>query len=278
MCNFSENSRNILKHIVEKHHISYARVLRSKKHQCLLTELNIAFSNFKNLDLNTKIFWALNNISNYPKCETCGKDLTKTKCHPLKGYATRFCSSKCAHKSNEFKEKMKNALSHYDRQKASQKRESTCLKKYGCKNVSQNLQIRKKILKTFSEKTSDDILQTTLKRKTTKLARYGNENYFNKDKKQKTIEAKISKNPNYLSDIAEKRKQTCLKLYGCDCAAQRDIAKKNREITVFREQYEKMLLNSLIFPLFSFDEYLKVKNTRKLKWKCKICGNVFECI
>ena len=277
MCKISEKSKNILKYIVETHCVSYARILKSKKYSDLFSEISVAFENFPNLDLNTRIFWILNNLKTYPKCEICGKELVKTKCHPLEGYTTKFCSSKCAHKSLAFKEKMKNALSCYDRQKAMQKRELTCLKKYGCRNVSQNSEIRKKISETFSEKTDADILKTTLKRKATKFARYGDENYFDKNKKQSTIEKKTIENPKYLKNIVEKRKKTCLKLYGCDCAAQRDIAKKNREIAIFKELYEKMMSNEKVLPLFQFDEYFKVKNTQKLKWKCKICGNEFEC-
>ena len=131
MCKISEKSKNILKHIVETHCVSYARILKSKKYSDLFSEISVAFENFPNLDLNTRIFWILNNLKTYPKCEICGKELVKTKCHPLEGYTTKFCSSKCAHKSLAFKEKMKNALSCYDRQKAMQKRELTCLKKYG---------------------------------------------------------------------------------------------------------------------------------------------------
>lgn len=198
-----ENSDKILlKELIVKHRLGYARTLKSKRFSWLLSKINKRYKHhFSELPLNTKLFWFLNDIKRYPKCEICGKELRKTNCHPIKGYSTNFCSNRCAHKSSEYKNKLREKLSKYDRKEALRKRKETCLKKYGCENVSQCKEIHQKVLKTFSEHTRKEIDKSVRQRKATKLQRYGDENYFDREKSKQTRLKYAQEDKHYLTNI-----------------------------------------------------------------------------
>lgn len=71
------------------------------------------------LPFSTRVYWFLNNITEYPKCANpnCSKELRHDlKCKPLEGYVSTTCSSRCGQLSPQHKEKLK-AMS---------------LQKYGC--------------------------------------------------------------------------------------------------------------------------------------------------
>jgi hypothetical protein len=69
-------------------------------------------------------------------CENCSKDFQVSPCHINR----RFCSKPCA---QQFKGKDKSWL---------EKRDKTCLEKYGTKTASQNKKVKEKIEKTMIEK------------------------------------------------------------------------------------------------------------------------------
>ena len=273
-----ENSDKILlKELIVKHRLGYARTLKSKRFSWLLSKINKRYKHhFSELPLNTKLFWFLNDIKRYPKCEICGKELRKTNCHPIKGYSTNFCSNRCAHKSSEYKNKLREKLSKYDRKEALRKRKETCLKKYGCENVSQCKEIHQKVLKTFSEHTRKEINKSVKQRKATKLKRYGDENYFDKNKSKQTRQKFAQEDKHYLSNIIEKRKQTCLKKYGKTSSVQTKFVSEKRIYQRYLRQFEALNNNQDFSPLFSFQEYFSVRNSVKLKWKCKHCEKIFE--
>ena len=133
-------------------------------------------------------------IKEIPKCPICGN---KVKYNTL--YTTHKYDATC---SNEICIKK---LQEQNRQKA-------IYKIYGVKNVGQNKEIRKKVIKTC-------------------LERYGVENPFQsdiiKDKIKKTcLERYEVESPSQSDIIQEKAKQTCLKRYGVEYPTQSEIIKE----------------------------------------------------
>lgn len=130
-------------------------------------------------DISYCVYWILNPIlskNNIYKCKQCNKQLTyKNYINIFSGF-TEFCSCKCAAKNNNTREKCKN----------------TCIKKYNVTNPNKTQEIRDKIEKT-------------------KLLRYNDKNWNNREKAIKTEKEKCMSNPNYFKEKYEKTKQTKIK-------------------------------------------------------------------
>lgn len=155
------------------------------KFKYLKTWIDKVLSNYttiENMHTSTKVYWILNNLTQFPTCKYCNNsNYYKTyKVSLFTGYPT-YCSAKCIHNSQDIKIKTK----------------TTCLKKYVVENPYQSDSIKKKIEQT-------------------KIAKYGNKNFKNKDK---AIQTKINHEntiPHYKQNILEKQKTTCLKKYGVE--------------------------------------------------------------
>lgn len=83
-----------------------------------------------------------------------------------------------------------------------------------CKKPVRFISIDKGFAKWCSISCSCNDSETQLKLKQTKLERYGNSSYNNKEKTKLTIAKKLEENPNYYKDITDKCKATKFKNYG----------------------------------------------------------------
>ena len=182
-----------------------------------------------------------NELTSYPKCETCQKTLNSFK--------TIFCSKKCAANNSFIQEK----------------RENTCIQKYGCENISSNKEIRKKI-------------------KQTNLKRYGHENaahstYAKEKIKQTNITRYGTENPQQNILIKQKTQKTNLEKYGVNCTLNNKEIKNKIKIKARNKYWEKLnlsLKNKNIIPLFSKEEYINWNNSEELTYNCLDCNKEFK--
>ena len=133
-------------------------------------------------------------IKEIPKCPICGNKVKYNTLYTTHKYDATCCNEICIKKLQE------------------QNRQKAIYKIYGVKNVGQNKEIRKKVIKTC-------------------LERYGVENPFQsdiiKDKIKKTcLERYEVESPSQSDIIQEKAKQTCLKRYGVEYPTQSEIIKE----------------------------------------------------
>jgi hypothetical protein len=168
------------------------------------------------------------------KCDICGKE----NMIEYRRYITNYlncdyygCSLKCSQEKHK-----KTCLRNMGVEHPSQtelvknKKKETCLKNHGCEHPMQNDDIKEKVKQTNIEKygcehplQNDDIKE---KIKQTNIEKYGVENPFQIE----SIKNKIKENIIY-SNI--KRKETCIKKYGCEYASQNiDVKNKMRETCV----------------------------------------------
>ena len=162
-------------------------------------------------------------------CPICGK-ITKYE-SISKGYK-HFCSTNCAHKSPEIKEKYKQTcLERYGvtstnkLQSMKDKSKQTCLEKYGTEFASQSkefkAQSRKTCLEKYGVEYSFQSENNKKKSKNTLLEKYGVDHYsksekFKEDFKE-TCQEKYSVNaPAQCPEIYQKVKETCLKKYNVE--------------------------------------------------------------
>lgn len=117
----------------------------------------------------------------------------------------------------------------------------------------------------------------------TNLKKYGFKSHNSSPKiKQKKIDNFIKKhgvaNPSYLTSVKEKRRQTQLKHFGVNCSLKLKSNRDKRHVLQLIDSYENHILTNMYdSPMFSLEEYLQRKNEHEmLKFKCKVCGNVFE--
>lgn len=131
----------------------------------------------------TKIYWFLNNITEFPKCKVCGKLLIGKNIKNIRdGYDSHFCSIKC--KYVQTKQSIKESM----------------LKKYNVENPFQ--------LKSVKQKLAENLQYKLEAERKTKLERYGNQHYNNRKQALATLQKNGIKifNP-------EKSKQTKLNKY-----------------------------------------------------------------
>ena len=133
------------------------------------------------------------------------------------------------------------------------------------------------------QKCSKNNIETKKKTKQTNLKKYGYESHNSseiiKEKKKQIFLKKYGvTNPSCLEDVKEKRNKTSLKHFGCTTCLKLSNVRKCRNEIALKESYENFILKSEVDePVFSLDDYLKRKSDNDiLKFKCKLCGNIFE--
>lgn len=149
------------------------------------------------LSLCEKVYWYINDITEYPKCNVCGREVKSFKGITQGGYRIH-CSSSCAQKDETTRKKL----------------EETSLKIYGTKNPAQSKKVQNKMKNTCKK-------------------RYGAENIFASEiGKQKIKDTNIKKygceNPQQNKDIKIKTKNTLIKVYGVTCGY---LTKKNYKVS-----------------------------------------------
>lgn len=221
---------------------------------------------FHELNMSTRVYWFLNDITAYPVCSQCHEnELRHVRCHPIKGYVTEFCSIKCAMNSKkhhrkleakkkdfkekhgvsciqqteEFKDKMRNALSQRTSEEVSaivKKRKATCLKKYGVDCASKSQEIREKISNSHRQRTEEQKKATVEKIITACKERHG-ENY------------------------------------------KKEIYKDVHNLRQIEKSYEHICRLKGIQACFTKQDYVQARlnGIREFKFKCVECGKEFTC-
>lgn len=197
--------------------------------------------------LGTKIYWILNNITEFPKCKTCGKPLTNKNVNAISGYVRQYCSMKCSRSSPESIAKCKRTkLEHFgnenfvNREKAVQ----TNIERYGAKDIMQTSIGKEKFKRTIQEKYGKNWFTQTsaFQEKTiqTWQDKYGKE--ITNPTQSKEVQQKIEKhnlekygvkNPMQLDNVKEKLAETIFRKYGCRSIFQnKEIQEKIRQSTI----------------------------------------------
>lgn len=206
---YNLDSKNflLLLSLIQKHKIRYSTLIKNKYpelfqwiNNCLPLLSNSVYS------LPTKCYWILNNIKEFTKCKHCGKNIGILKNirsqHNNYGYPI-FCSLKCSKNNSETNEKYKN----------------TCIKKYNVSHFSQTVKFKKKFQKTCIKHfgTNFPLQQQINKNKAiqTKILKYNDKNYTNRNKAVKTFIEHFYNNKKFHDEYLAKREQTCLLRYGC---------------------------------------------------------------
>lgn len=151
-------------------------------------------------NINTKCFWILNNITQFPKCKNpkCHKTFEhKNICSIYYGYAHQYCSRKCLQND-------KNTIN---------KRKYTNLKKYG-------------VVSTFNTEKSNIARSALAKKHNTDYK------YWNNPKKATETKRKI-----YGKDCLDRKKykNTCLKKYGAEHNMQSENGLKEYSESIYKK-------------------------------------------
>jgi len=216
-----------LKELIKTSPYGFMKTLLGKKYEFLRTwlieqtpKLDESF-NFK-----TRIYWVLNGIRDFPKCECCGNDIRVNVHNVVIGYTVRTCCKKCRYTI------------------ARAKGDQTCIRKYGCKSYMQTEEFKDQTKTTCIEKYgvehTSQIPGTAEKRKKTCKERYGVEVPMQSpavvEKSKKTQIDKYgvdsyTKTEEYL----EKTNKTCMERYGTMFPGQSDQAKQKKQKTCLQK-------------------------------------------
>lgn len=295
--------------ILKKSRTSYATILKFKKSCKHLLNYIIGWCQSvgapSDLPFPTMIYWAINGLHEQPKCSNveCDNRLpTNARCFPLVGFGYRCCSNSCAQRDPKYKEEQeRKSLAKYGTKKpqqakcsrdkmratlaskpkshwrrATKKRIATLQRSYGSEitNVSQLESHKKSVSETWDSKTRKEVESIVRSRKKTKLEKYGDENYCNG---KKISETRKSFPDAKKLEIHEKTKATNVQTYGIEYAWHLDEVKLKSKLRRCKSKYDNIILpNEIAEPLFTFEEYVSDVNAR-FKWKCRKCGEVFEC-
>lgn len=199
----------------------------------LVDEINACTPLLQNWHYNvqTKIYWIINDIVEFPKCKTCGKDVDVNKNIGVEiKYYHQYCSKVCANSNPELLEMRR--ISNMQKfggpapsssLKVLEKMQKTCIDRYGVSNPSQVQEVKDRKMQTYrlhfgvdNPNQSKDIIN---KRILTNIERYGchhgfqNETIKNKIR-QTNIERYGVDNYTKTEECQEKIKQTCIEKYG----------------------------------------------------------------
>ena len=200
-----------IKNILIKEVIPYLDINKNinfLKNKIFFKKFTEKYDFVKNLSELKYLVININNLENlHIFCPVCGK---KNKFGKLTtGYA-KHCSSKCAHNSEEVKNKTIN----------------TNLQKYGIKYTTQLEQMKNKSKQTKKERYDNENWNNRIKCKQTKLERYGDKNYHNLEQMKKTNLKKYGVEfYTQTEDYKIKNRNTNLKKYNVDNVFKSNIIK-----------------------------------------------------
>ena len=283
-----------LENLIRKYPRHYTKILNSGQQTDLRKWIDDVLPDLKDdvYSLQTKCYWILNNIVDFPLCENCKKKLFGLNVLSLfKGYPKSLaCSIECSRKISQ------------------KKRENFNLEHYGVKNPFQRQDVKTNIHEYF-EKTygnkcpannaniRDDIKKQNLKK-------FGVEYYSQTDEyKEKVVQTNLKKfgvtNPMKSENIKLDLKKHMKTKYNAssylasdDWLSKKDIVLKDK----YGENYNQVMFgnhgnegqsrraftkyisnNDYVKPLFNEQEYVDgIKNNKNyFKFQCKKCGNEF---
>ena len=289
--------KEILKNIIGTNTTNFTNTILKKENSHILkwikenTPEKLKNGNYK---LSTIIYWILNNMDDFPKCQKCGKYLgINQNIRFFQGYK-KYCRN-CATHSDE----------------SNEKRKQTNLTKYGVENPFSNYEIKEKIKTKNIEKYGINCpaksIENINKIKKENLEKYGVENYQSteefKNKIKETCQKKYGTNNFFKTEqFKTKSKTTLLKKYGVDHNMKSKEVQQIKKVNFIskygenyaqivwgnrgnvwqsKRSYEYILKNPNIEPLFTVDEYIegKLKDIKtKFKFRCKHCGTIFQSI
>lgn len=184
----NDNYIEQIRSIVDAHHTQYGNFLRKPENQQLLTFIEqYEYEKLKDNNIQTKIYWILNNIHDYPKCHNpnCphGGIVKFNVRNIFTGYGTNYptCCSACAKHTPEYMQNWGNSLEEkygsrhpmhcqeikekfretseekwggigFASNEIKTKYENKCLELYGVKNGGGSKQALKKIVETKMER------------------------------------------------------------------------------------------------------------------------------
>lgn len=315
---------NIGKYMRNHHFDLYAQIEQRTMKLNQYANLNAKNKKYRYISIFERLYCLEHNLDDRPLCMTCGRKRVAGFFAPKNKYG-EYCSSYCQRRSPlcvQHGIQTKKKKYGEDDYLCWKKAHSTRIAKYGSHHP-----------KDYAQKV-----------KATKLKNHGNENYVNTQKMHSTIRRLKVENPNYYNDIAQKikqtnianghdpnwnnrtqftmtcqsfsttkkksivdkRKQTCLALYGYEFAQQSDVIKEQTKQTNLQKYgVENALMLSAskeacalsarkkswelfaqtqsmygALPLISEQEFKNVKdfNLKRdlITWKCKKCGHVFQ--
>lgn len=290
--------------LVSQFPCSYSTMLfYGKQYANLLTYINESTKNMPaDIPMPAKIFYTLTGAKEPAKCKVCGNDIPHDrKCNALTGYKSLCCSRRCAQldpdhikrqeelsmskygtprpqMSERVKGKMKATLAGKPDEfweKAAEKRRMTNIEKYGTDSVSRIEAVRARkseaMLRMPDEKKKTRLEKTRL----TKLKKYGNEKFVNTEKTKETTAKNAKSNPDYWTNILEKRRKSCIEKYGVDSPLKIQSVKDSIRLSHIRKSFNECISKSeYAQPLFDADYYAAHRHD-DLPWKCKECGGEF---
>lgn len=249
--NYIEQIRNI----ISAHHTQYGKFLKRPENKHLLDYImSYEAVKLKNNNMQTHLYWLLNDIHDFPICDApdCNNPITKNVANIFTGYDRTACSCKCAKKTDHYKEAYKKSLIEtygcdhpmhcqeikdkvretteerwggigFASEEIHQKYEDRCMELYGVKNGGGSEQAVKKIVETTRERFGvDNAMQCEeIKRKVdeTNFRKYGERRYiFTKEGKERIKQTCIEKFggrcPMSSPEVQEKSRQTKKERYG----------------------------------------------------------------
>lgn len=204
-----------LKELIFK--VNYKNQLNSKRNAKLREFIENSVPELSNsfFTIQTKIFWLLNDIHDFPKCQNkhCNHVFNDVNVNPKYGYK-KYCSYKCA---NSCKEKQELT-------------DRNIIKKYGSLENFQKIK-GKKYSAIYNRKTKEEKEAIKEKRRQTNRKHFGVDCNFsdpsNKEKSKKTCILKYGvENPSQSKMIQDKIETTKLERHGDRFYTNREQAKK----------------------------------------------------
>jgi hypothetical protein len=256
-----------LKEFVSKNIDNFAIQLK-RHHNQLYNEIDglYNFSRFAE-----KLYVYINGEQSIGHCKVCNE---KTQFDGYwKGYPRTYCSCKCRskEKSDKANEVRKCVICDGEFRIYKKREKTTCsneclLKLNASKEVNEKRQVSLKdtMIKKYGVSHPSKLPDFKIKVKSTKLKRYGNENYVNTEKNKKTRLIKYG-NENYVN--TEKNKKTCIMKYGVDNFSKTEKFKEihfNKTISKF----------TTIEPLFDVNSYCGID--KHYDFQCKVCKTTFK--
>lgn len=235
-------------------------------------------------------------------CVHCGNDFEVRKKLPNK-----LCSNECrkewgmidSNKNNRISLSKKSMIDKYGVESSFQldsvkeKIKLTSIERYGVEHYMKNETKKNKIvslLKKTIELNKDEIVN---KRNNTKLEKYGDKNYNNREKFHLTLNEKYGGFHLRLDEFKEKRKKTMMDRYGVDSSLKLQKTKDNMlsyilekyktktytQSNEYKEKQGKKRLENIQKRMDNLDLILlndKIDSKGVAQLKCKKCDNIFE--
>ncbi len=220
--------KDFLKNLVKKR--NYKNELNSKKNLILRNFINDFTKEKLNnpfFTIQTKIFWILNDVHEFPKCqnENCNHILNDVNVLNVKTGYQKYCSVDCSNSSKNKKELTKrNIIKKYGSFDSFLKNKSEKLSKtYKLKTDLEKEKIKEKRRKTninnFGVDCNLNLKSNKDKSKLTLFEKYGVEFPTQSDEIKRKIEnTKLKRYNDRFFTNREKSKETCLKKYGFEYA------------------------------------------------------------